>query len=90
MARTTVPSFVRDPNQSAELAALLRDTAGELDDDLEENRDTMNRRQVATEKQTVARYRQWADELDPPVAEPEQRPTHIRPARELPTAASDA
>lgn len=90
MARTTVPSFVRDPNQAAELAALLRDMSSNLDLELAGNREDLTRRERTREEQAIARYRQWADELDPPVAEPEQRPTHIRPARELPTAASDA
>lgn len=91
MARTTTPSFVRDPDQAAELAALLRDTVTELANDLKANRDSMTQRQQAQEDQTIARYRRWADELDPPADEPAgERPTHIRPARDYPQAAGDA
>jgi hypothetical protein len=90
MARTTTPSFVRDPDQAAELAAQIRDAADYLQRDYEQNRDGLTRAQRAQIEQTIARYRRWADELDPPADEAPARPTHIRPAREsLPQAASD-
>jgi hypothetical protein len=72
------PSFLRDPDQAAELAALLRDTAGDLDNDLAANRDDMTRRQVTQEETTIRRYRAWADELDAPAEAP--APVQIRPA----------
>jgi len=75
------PSFLRDPDQAAELAALLRDTADTEDAQLRDVQGTLTRRQLAQAQQTIARYRAWADELDAP-AEPEARPLHIRPARE--------
>jgi hypothetical protein len=75
------PSFLRDPDQAAELAALLQDTAEELENDLAGNRDDLTRRQLAQEEQTIAKYRRWAGEL---VTEPETEPAEpvqIRPAR---------
>jgi hypothetical protein len=83
------PSFLRDPDQAAELAALLRDTAGDLDNDLATNRGDMTRRQIAQEETTIRRYRQWANELEPGVDEKDagpisvSGPVHIRPARDV-------
>jgi len=73
------PSFLRDPDQAAELAALLRDTADILERDPDQT--SMTRSEAARHNQLIARYHRWADELDAP-AEPEARPLHIRPARE--------
>jgi hypothetical protein len=73
------PSFLRDPDQAAELAALLEDTA----DEREATGDggiPMSRTEHTRHVQTIARYRRWAAEL---VTEPEAEPAapvHIRPA----------
>jgi hypothetical protein len=76
------PSFLRDPDQAAELAALLQDHA----DALESANDSVgsSRAERARESQTIARYRRWAGELvaEPEDAPAEARPLHIRPARE--------
>lgn len=85
MARQGVPSFVRDPDQAAELAALLRDLASDLDEELDELKRTGGRaRQFTVAGQTIARYRRWADELaaesDDEPAEPVRPKLHIRPA----------
>lgn len=84
------PSFLRDPDQAAELAALLQDTAGDLDNDLAANRGDMTRRQITQEEATIRRYRAWAAELDPKFgdAPAEARPLHIRPARDQNTEAT--
>ncbi len=76
------PSFLRDPDQAAELAALLQDTAEELEESAQHG--SMSRSETARHAQTIARYRRWAAELAPEAeAEPyEGRPIHIRPARE--------
>jgi hypothetical protein len=78
------PSFLRDPDQAAELAALLRDTADSEQLAYDAHAGEMDRRTTTAQAQTIARYRRWADELDPELAEaePEARPLHIRPARE--------
>jgi hypothetical protein len=86
MART--PSFVRDPEQAAELAALLRDSADEQSQLLGEQRTEMTRRELTAAEQTIARHRRWADELEP---EAEQAaPLHIRPRREPATERAEA
>lgn len=91
MAPRNAPSFVRDPDQAAELAALLRDQADALSDEYGERQYQLSRAQRAQAVQTIARYRRWSDELDPPAEdEPAQAPVHIRPARDYPQAASDA
>lgn len=77
------PSFVRDPDQAAELAALLQDTAVELESDLNDNRRaaTLNGRQLVQAEQTIDRYRRWAAELTPAqaVSLDDEGQLHIRP-----------
>jgi len=90
MGRSTTPSFIRDPDQAARLAALLRDEADTADETLRHGRAELTRRQITQDEQHIAELRRWADELDPPADAPATPPTHIRPARDLPPAASDA
>lgn len=73
------PSFLRDPDQAAELAALLEDTADDHQEQLD-GRSDLSRSERARHVQTIARYRRWAGEL---VTEPEAEPAapvQIRPA----------
>lgn len=76
------PSFLRDPDQGAELAALLQDTADGLETGGQG--EVLSRAELARHEQTIARYRRWAAELvtEPEAAPAEARPLHIRPARE--------
>lgn len=78
------PSFLRDPDQAAELAALLRDTADAQESDWTSagRGDLKTRAEQARFNQTIARYRRWADELEPQAEEPAPAPVQIRPARE--------
>ena len=75
------PSFLRDPDQAAELAALLQDIADGLETG--GNGEQLSRAELSRHTQTIARYRRWAPELDPKFGDtPEAaRPLHIRPAR---------
>jgi hypothetical protein len=77
MANRKTPGFVRDPDQAAELAALLEDTAEELEHQTPTN--GLTRRDRARHAQAIARYRRWAAEL---TAEPEPAsdPVQLRPA----------
>jgi hypothetical protein len=78
------PSFLRDPDQAAELAALLQDTADDLERDFRSGGDGLPRAERSRQTQTIARYRRWADELAPAEAEePAQPPVQIRPARDV-------
>jgi hypothetical protein len=94
MARTTTPSFVRDPAAAARMASLLRDWADvEQEEADRRNADTdpPSRSERTRTEQAIEEVRGWADELDPPADVPAgERPTHIRPARDYPQAASDA
>lgn len=81
------PGFVRDPDQAAELSALLADLADEEEADLTTRlRDGgLSRRAEERERQTIARYRRWAAELAPADDAEEfggtaGGPVHIRPA----------
>jgi hypothetical protein len=77
------PSFLRDPDQAAELAALLEDYAEELEQDAGQRAGT-TRSELARHGQTIARYRRWAAELSPETARmdaPAEPPVQIRPAR---------
>lgn len=74
------PSFLRDPDQAAELAALLQDFADQEELALQSHGDEMSRVTRIGQEQTIARYRRWAAEL---VTEPEVEPAapvQIRPA----------
>jgi hypothetical protein len=76
------PSFLKDPDQGAELAALLQDTADDHQDQLQDIGGACPRSDLARHEQTIARYRRWAAEL---VTEPETEasaPVQIRPARQ--------
>jgi hypothetical protein len=76
MPQNRAPSFVRDPDQAAELAALLEDTADELERELE-NSTGLVRVDRTRFAQTIARYRRWATEL---TGETEQsKPLQVRP-----------
>jgi hypothetical protein len=73
------PSFLKDPDQGAELAALLQDIAEEREV-AGDGGVPMTRVERARHEQTIARYRRWAAEL---VTEPEVEapaPLQIRPA----------
>lgn len=73
------PSFLRDPDQGAELAALLQDTA----DEREASGDglvPMSRTERTRHEQTIARYRRWADELEAKPETDAPAPVQIRPA----------
>lgn len=80
------PSFLRDPDQAAELAALLQDTADTLEarfNDDSKQAGGLTRAEAVSRAQTIARYRRWAGELVAP--EPEAAapaPLLIRPKRE--------
>jgi hypothetical protein len=76
------PSFLKDPDQAAELAALLQDTADTMENDWTSTGrgDLKTRAEQARFSQMIARYRRWAAEL---VTEPEAEapaPVQIRPA----------
>lgn len=76
-------SFLRDPDQAAELAALLQDTADALEVDLRTSAGS-TRRELAQAEQTIARYRRWADEMTPDAPETEPAaPVQIRPRRDV-------
>lgn len=82
MGRTKVPSFVTDPEQAAELAAMIRDAADGYAQDVRGQGGEMTRRDRARHEQALARYRRWADELAPEDGRtgPPGEPLHIRPA----------
>jgi hypothetical protein len=75
------PSFLKDPDQAAELAALLQDIADDRQNDLDRLRQgDLSRSDHVEHVQRIARYRRWAAEL---VTEPEAEapaPVQIRPA----------
>jgi hypothetical protein len=78
------PSFLRDPDQTAELAALLQDTADDHADQLQDIRGTLSRSDQTRHEQTIARYRRWAAELVTEPKAPTSAPAqlHVRPKRE--------
>lgn len=77
------PSFLKDPDQAAELAALLRDIADGREADFGEaskQAGGLTRAEAIGRIQLIERYRRWAAEL---VTEPEAEapaPVQIRPA----------
>ncbi len=79
MPQSKTPSFIRDPDQAAELAALLLDTADAQEQDWTSNGrgELRTRAEQAQYNQRLARYRRWAAELSPAGTEPE--PLQIRP-----------
>ena len=82
MARKA-PSFVRDPDQAAELAALLQDTADALEGDWTSNGrgDLRTRAEQARFNQMITRYRRWAAELTPEADDEDApEPLQLRPA----------
>lgn len=79
MPRRT-PGFVRDADQAAELAALLQDSADELER-IDDGGVPMTRGQRARHDQTIARYRRWAAELTDTDDTDQPAPLQIRPAR---------
>lgn len=81
MARSGTPSFVRDQNQAAELAGLIRDAVTELEKDYAGRKDGLSRVGRIQVEQALERYRGWAEELDPDGEETDQaEPLQIRPA----------
>lgn len=82
MANRKTPGFVRDTDQAAELAAVLTDTAAELERELEDNRRaaSLSGRQLVQAEQTIARYRRWAAELTDTDDTDAPAPVQIRPA----------
>jgi hypothetical protein len=77
------PSFLKDPDQAAELAALLRDTADSRQADFDEaskQAGGLTRAGAIARLQLIDRYRRWADELDPEPETEAPAPVQIRPA----------